>query len=117
MFLSQGAHRFTNLFETIRTELESLTSQLKRINEYEYLYSDSEIMQELFFKSYINMLRFWNRVDKECNRCRESCLLAPFFPGPLLSTRICRLKRYTPGSNLLQHKQAKQDHRRSQIRR
>ena len=68
MFFLQGAHRFTNLFETIRTELELLTAQLKRINEYEGLYGDSEIMQDILCKSYINMLRFWSRVDKECDR-------------------------------------------------
>ena len=80
MVSMQGVHRFTSLFETIRTELGLLTSQLKRINEYEDLYGDSGLMQDLLCKSYINMLRFWSRVDKECDRCSEFFSLARVFP-------------------------------------
>ncbi|KAJ6601314.1 hypothetical protein DFH09DRAFT_1127428 [Mycena vulgaris] len=64
-----GAHRFFNLFDIIKKELRSLTSQLQRINDYDYLYGDSELLQELFCNSYINMIRFWSRVDKECDTC------------------------------------------------
>lgn len=70
-FRMQGIDRFLNLFETIKKELRSLTSELQRITEYEYLYGDSAILQDLLCKSYINMLRFWSRVDKECDRCCE----------------------------------------------
>ncbi|KAF7302531.1 hypothetical protein HMN09_00887500 [Mycena chlorophos] len=62
-----GTHRFFGLFETIKKELLSLVSQLQRINMYDDLYGDSPDMQKLLCQSFINMLRFWSRVDKECN--------------------------------------------------
>ncbi|KAF8532084.1 hypothetical protein JB92DRAFT_3104133 [Gautieria morchelliformis] len=65
-----GVDRFTSLFETIRTELVTLTVQITHINEYEDLYGKSEEMQNILCKSYINMFRFWHQVDKECGRCR-----------------------------------------------
>ncbi|KAJ7762397.1 hypothetical protein DFH07DRAFT_814247 [Mycena maculata] len=62
-----GAHRFLHLFDTIKKELRLLTTQLQRINDYEYLYGDSDMLQNLFCSAYINILRFWSRVDKECD--------------------------------------------------
>ncbi|KAJ7508570.1 hypothetical protein B0H11DRAFT_1965696 [Mycena galericulata] len=62
-----GAHRSLNLFDTIKKELRLLTTQLQRINDYENLYGDSEMLQDRFCDSYINILRFWSRVDKECD--------------------------------------------------
>ncbi|KAJ7266958.1 hypothetical protein B0H12DRAFT_1098958 [Mycena haematopus] len=62
-----GAHRFIDLFDTIRKELNLLTYQLQRINSYDKLYGDYKQLQELFCNSFINMLRFWSRVDKECD--------------------------------------------------
>ncbi|KAJ7349860.1 hypothetical protein DFH08DRAFT_742347 [Mycena albidolilacea] len=74
-----GGHRFFDLFETIKKELRSLKVQLERINDYDYLYGDSEHLQELLCETYINMLRFWSRVDKECDTC--------WFTGMLKSVR------------------------------
>ncbi|KAJ7762426.1 hypothetical protein DFH07DRAFT_411026 [Mycena maculata] len=65
--LVDGAHRFLHLFDTIKKELRLLTTQLQRINDYEYLYGDSDMLQNLFCSAYINILRFWSRVDKECD--------------------------------------------------
>ncbi|KAF7302928.1 hypothetical protein MKEN_01255200 [Mycena kentingensis (nom. inval.)] len=62
-----GANRFFTLFETIKKELRSLTTQIERLTDYEALYGDSDALQELFCQSYVNMLRFWCRVDKECD--------------------------------------------------
>ncbi|KAJ6601324.1 hypothetical protein DFH09DRAFT_560440 [Mycena vulgaris] len=61
-----GADRSFNLFDTIKKELRALTRELERINDFEHLYGDSNTLQELFCNSYINMIRFWSRVDKEC---------------------------------------------------
>ncbi|KAJ7054052.1 hypothetical protein C8F01DRAFT_1325563 [Mycena amicta] len=61
-----GAHRFFNLFDTIKKELRVLQVQIQRISEYETLYGDSAMLQDLLCRSYINMFRFWSRVDKEC---------------------------------------------------
>jgi hypothetical protein len=68
----QGSHRFVGLFETIRSHLESMRFHLQSINFYEDLYGSSTEMQNLFFNSYIHILKFWSRVDKECQRCCKS---------------------------------------------
>ncbi|KAF8587635.1 hypothetical protein K439DRAFT_1630517 [Ramaria rubella] len=90
-----GISRYTDLFETIRQELGSLTFQLKRINEYEHLYGDSKTMQDLLCKSYINIIRFWSRVDKECNRCCRSAIrrAATSFSTNKLNEIVGDLKR------------------------
>ncbi|KAJ6488031.1 hypothetical protein C8R45DRAFT_264026 [Mycena sanguinolenta] len=70
-----GVHRFIDLFDTIRKELNLLTYQLQRINSYDTLYGEYPQLQELFCDSLINMLRFWNRVDKECDTTGYKSLL------------------------------------------
>jgi hypothetical protein len=70
--VGQGSHRFVELFETIRSHLESMRFHLQSINFYEDLYGSSTEMQNLFFNSYIHVLKFWSRVDKECQRCCKS---------------------------------------------
>jgi len=70
-----GLGRFIDLFDSIKAELMSLTTQLRRMTLYEDLYGGSNDMQDYLFKSYINVFRFWCRVDKECNRCSLSTLL------------------------------------------
>jgi 3-methyladenine DNA glycosylase AlkD len=72
---AQGAHRFLNLFDTIKKELRLLTAQIQRINDYDYLYGDSEMLQNLFCRAFTNIIRFWCRVDKECDTC---CEYSPF---------------------------------------
>ncbi|KAL4914739.1 hypothetical protein BDW62DRAFT_189997 [Aspergillus aurantiobrunneus] len=61
------ADRFTSLFETINQQVQDLTFHLERINYFDDLYKDSS-MQTLLCRSYINVLRFWTRVRKECDR-------------------------------------------------
>ncbi|KAL4784384.1 hypothetical protein BJX76DRAFT_367696 [Aspergillus varians] len=61
------ADRFSSLFETIKQQLQDLTFHLERINYFDELYKDSA-MQKLLCMSYINVLRFWSRVRKECER-------------------------------------------------
>lgn len=70
-----GLGRFIDLFDKIKAELMSLTTQLRRMTLYDYLYGESKDMQEYLFRSYTNVFRFWCRVDKECNRCSLSTLL------------------------------------------
>lgn len=72
IILVQGADRYLNLFEIIKSEIRSLTSYLGRITQYEYLYGESPVLQKLLCDSYINILRFWSRVDKECDRSCKS---------------------------------------------
>jgi hypothetical protein len=52
----------------MKDELRILIDQIQHITDYEDLYGSSEPMQELFFRSYTNIIRFWHRVHKECKR-------------------------------------------------
>ncbi|KAK7047185.1 hypothetical protein VNI00_006851 [Paramarasmius palmivorus] len=90
----EGAQRYINLFDTIKSELRSLAAEIQRITEYEDLYGESESMQALFYDSYINMLRFWSRVDRECDRCYFSsiCRAATSFSTKKLDEIIKDLK-------------------------
>ena len=56
------------MFDLMKDELQALIDQIVRITDYQDLYPDSEAMQELFFRSYTNIIRFWHRVHKECKR-------------------------------------------------
>ncbi len=65
----------------MKGELRALVDEIRHINDYEGLYGDSEAMQELFFKSYTNIISFWHRVHKECKTtgqfyCRRSDLVS-----------------------------------------
>ncbi|CCM02990.1 uncharacterized protein FIBRA_05105 [Fibroporia radiculosa] len=64
-----GLSRFSNLFETIKNELRSLRDHLELITDHENLYGKDEKMQNLLCRSYVNIIRFWHRVDKECDNC------------------------------------------------
>lgn len=70
-----GLGRFLDLFDKIKNEVLSLTTQLRRLVLYEDLYGSSPDMQEYLFRSYKDIFRFWCRVDKECNRCSFNSLL------------------------------------------
>ena len=70
-----GLGRFVELFDKIKSEVMSLTTLLTRLALYEHLYGESSEMQEHLFRSYVNIFRFWCRVDKECNRCALNTLL------------------------------------------
>ncbi|KAG0704006.1 hypothetical protein DFH29DRAFT_1068311 [Suillus ampliporus] len=75
-----GLSRFSNLFETIKNELRSLRDQLEHITDHENLYGKDERMQKLLCQSYFNIIRFWHRVDKECDNCGFALLktVTPF---------------------------------------
>ena len=70
-----GLSRFIDLIEKIKAEVLSLSAQLRRLTMYEKLYGKSLEMQELLFRSYKDVFRFWCRVDKECSRCGINTLL------------------------------------------
>ncbi len=70
-----GLGRFIDLFDKIKGEVLSMTTQLRRLTLYEDLYGSSADMQEHLFNSYKNVFRFWCRVDKECDRCSFNALL------------------------------------------
>ncbi|KAF5879132.1 putative nacht domain protein [Botrytis fragariae] len=61
--------RYLNLYDDIKNQLEDITLQLNVLTEFEELFGDSKTMQELLQMTYIDVIRFWVRVDKECRRC------------------------------------------------
>ncbi|KAM3069555.1 hypothetical protein ACMFMG_005658 [Clarireedia jacksonii] len=63
------SQRYLNLYDDIKDQLDELTIQLNILTEYEELFGKSQTMQELLQMSYIDVIRFWVRVDKECHRC------------------------------------------------
>ncbi|KAI0033878.1 hypothetical protein K488DRAFT_46741, partial [Vararia minispora EC-137] len=63
----QSVARCNFLLDSMKAELDALEIQIRRITDYEHLYSDSKTMQQNVFSSYTNMVRFWHRVHKECN--------------------------------------------------
>jgi len=66
--LQQCCLRYVNLYTLIRAQLDTLTNELARLKEYEYLFGNSPAMQELLKTSYLNILRFWTRVELQCCR-------------------------------------------------
>lgn len=56
------------LFENIHCELDSLGGHLKNIAVYGDLYQKNADMQQVLCNAYINVIRFWYRVDKECTK-------------------------------------------------
>ena len=68
---NKASSRFLELYEKIPEQLESLQVHLANLTEYEELFSESSNMQILLEKSYVNVVRFWYRVEKECKRCSE----------------------------------------------
>ncbi|KLO10243.1 hypothetical protein SCHPADRAFT_528732 [Schizopora paradoxa] len=62
----EGAARCKEMFDLMKDELRSLADLIENIADYEDLYGDSEVMQDLFFRSYTNIVSFWHRVHKEC---------------------------------------------------
>ncbi|KAL0938498.1 uncharacterized protein CTRU02_205108 [Colletotrichum truncatum] len=59
--------RYNNLFEKIEGQLMSLTQQLKRLKDYEELFSQSQDMLDLVVSSYVGIIRFWARVEEQCS--------------------------------------------------
>ncbi|KAG1898125.1 uncharacterized protein F5891DRAFT_1148495 [Suillus fuscotomentosus] len=60
--------QYGRLFETIHYELASLSDHLENIAGYGDLYQTNQKMQRILCNAYINIIRFWHRVDKECTK-------------------------------------------------
>ena len=65
--LHQGVDRCVALFDTIKSQLRTLNVLVQRITEYEDIYCDSTALQDLLCQTYVQFLRFWARVDRECD--------------------------------------------------
>ncbi|KAK0441847.1 hypothetical protein EV421DRAFT_1952359 [Armillaria borealis] len=62
----KGAHRYIELFEKIRRQLNDLRFEIERMVEYEDLYGSSENLRVLLCDSYMSLFRFWSAVEKQC---------------------------------------------------
>ncbi|KUJ10194.1 uncharacterized protein LY89DRAFT_627632 [Mollisia scopiformis] len=58
--------RYVNLYKLIRGQLNKLTNELNRLKEYEDLFGHSDAMQELLKASYLEILRFYAKVESQC---------------------------------------------------
>jgi hypothetical protein len=65
----QCSSRFLEVYDKIKDQITNLSTHIEVLTEYEELFGDSSTMQELLQASYIDILRFWRRVEKECKRC------------------------------------------------
>ena len=64
--------RFITLYDEIKDQLRSLESHLNRLTGWEELFGEHSKLQEALVHSYINVIRFWRRVEKECKRCGQT---------------------------------------------
>jgi hypothetical protein len=64
----QASSRFLELYEKIKEQLTALSAHMEILIMYEDLFGHSSTMQELLQASYIHIIRFWRRVEKECGR-------------------------------------------------
>ncbi|KLO10224.1 hypothetical protein SCHPADRAFT_942985 [Schizopora paradoxa] len=79
--------RCKDMFDLMKDELRSLADLIENMTDYEDLYGNSETMQNLFFRSYTNIISFWHRVHKECKRTEFGS-----FRRSLTSARLNKLK-------------------------
>lgn len=78
--------RYLELYEKIDDQIKHLNTHINVLTEYEELFGHSSTMQELLQASYIDIIRFWRRVEKECNRCvynRMARAVVPFSTSKL----------------------------------
>ncbi|PVF92590.1 hypothetical protein CPB86DRAFT_176028 [Serendipita vermifera] len=73
-------NRYHNFFEKIKRTLTQLRNQIDRIKDYEDLYGDNPTLQDLLCRTYIDIIRFWARVFKECERCALNQMLRASVP-------------------------------------
>jgi hypothetical protein len=65
----QCSSRFLDLYDKISNQLGNLKTHIEVLTAYEELFGESSTMQELLQDSYVDVIRFWRRVEKECTRC------------------------------------------------
>lgn len=49
--------------------MEKLVFEIRRLNDFEELFKESAEMQGLLVCSYMRILEFWVRVERQCNTC------------------------------------------------
>ncbi|KAF2731969.1 hypothetical protein EJ04DRAFT_360290 [Polyplosphaeria fusca] len=64
----QASSRFLELYDKIKDQLTTLNDHINVLIMYDDLFGHSSTMQELLQASYVHIIRFWHRVEKECRR-------------------------------------------------
>ncbi|KAJ5168142.1 uncharacterized protein N7482_003736 [Penicillium canariense] len=72
--------RFLDLYEKIGDQIADLNAHIETLNDCEDLFGHSTTMRLLLQDSYIDIIRFWLRVEKECNRCVANRLARSVVP-------------------------------------
>ena len=67
IFVEAGS-RCLELYDKLKDQLEALETHLERLLAWEDLFGEHLILQKPMINSYINVIRFWRRVEKECKR-------------------------------------------------
>ncbi|KAJ5715346.1 uncharacterized protein N7483_012527 [Penicillium malachiteum] len=75
-----SSKRYLSLYENIEEQVALLNYHIDNLNTCEDLLGGSPRMQNLIQESYIDIIRFWLRVEEECDRCAENRLLRSTFP-------------------------------------
>src|SRR5690349_12023289 len=79
-----GSDRCLQLFETINDQIKRLRVHIEDATAYEDLYGESPQLQQALFDFYSMMLKFWCRVDKECNRSSRLTSFSQIRPDKIL---------------------------------
>lgn len=68
----QASERFINLYDEIKDQLNNIEHHLDRLTGWEKLFGEHAALQKVLVRSYVNVIRFWRRVEKECKRCGQN---------------------------------------------
>lgn len=66
--LFQCIQRHYSVADKIHQHLKSLSDEVRRLSQYESLFKESVEMQKLLVSSYVNIIRFWAKVDDELSK-------------------------------------------------
>jgi hypothetical protein len=58
--------RYNELFDKLEGQMKKLAHEMKRLGAYEALFQESAEMEALLIHSYLNILKFWVRVESQC---------------------------------------------------
>ena len=99
----EGSGRFLRLYDEIKDQLQNLESHLERLLAWDQLFGQHLILQKPLVNSYINVLRFWRRVEKECQRWGSSAEVCPVQPLMPNDTCACSVQSIGSRSSFVQY--------------
>lgn len=76
----QASSQFLDLYTKISDQIDRLCAHIEVLTGSEDLFGDSEAMYELLKTSYVSIIMFWQRVEKECKRGVPNRMARAFVP-------------------------------------